>query len=421
MSRLKSLGWLVSSAALLPACLLAQEPLRSPHGSLSLDCSVCHQADKWVPARVSRQFDHSRLGFALTGAHGSASCRACHATLDFKGATTECVGCHEDIHRGEFGQDCARCHTPRSFLDRAAMSRLHQSTRFPLAGAHLAADCQACHTGAAQGQLQFVNRSSDCVDCHRSSYQTAKDPDHVAGGFPTDCSQCHAVTLWQRARFNHDATVFPLTGAHRAIACNKCHLNNKFSGTATTCVGCHQQDYTATTAPSHSAAHFPTDCSTCHSTTAWTGAFFDHSQTQFPLTGAHKTLACDQCHGSGVYQGLTTACSGCHQQDYARTTNPNHQAAQFPTDCTSCHTTTAWTGATFDHDGPFFPIYSGTHRGTWSSCATCHTVATDFSQFTCLQCHEHAQAQMDSRHSQVRGYSYNSQACLSCHPTGRGD
>jgi len=71
-------------------------------------------------------------------------------------------------------------------------------------------------------------------------------------------------------------------------------------------------------------------------------------------------------------------------------------------------------------DGPFFPIYSGSHRGTWSSCSTCHQIANDFRQFTCLVCHEHNQASMDNKHHGRPGYSYVSTACLSCHPNGRG-
>jgi hypothetical protein len=48
-------------------------------------------------------------------------------------------------------------------------------------------------------------------------------------------------------------------------------------------------------------------------------------------------------------------------------------------------------------------------------------VASDYRQFTCLVCHEHSQASMDSKHRGRSGYSYSSVACLGCHPNGRGD
>ena len=83
-----------------------------------------------------------------------------------------------------------------------------------------------------------------------------------------------------------------------------------------------------------------------------------------------------------------------------------------------CSTTRSWTPATFDHDARFFPINSGRHQGTWSSCSTCHTVPGNFRAFECIVCHEHRRSEMDDEHDDVRGYSYQSSACYSCHPRG---
>jgi hypothetical protein len=189
----------------------------------------------------------------------------------------------------------------------------------------------------------------------------------------------------------------------------------------TQCVSCHQLAYDQTTQPSHRQVAFGTDCVQCHTTTSWTAPFDHNGRTQFPLTGAHRSASCAQCHGDGVYAGKSTLCVGCHQTDYTNTNSPGHQAAGFPTDCAACHTTTTWQGARFDHDGPFFPIYSGVHRGQWATCSDCHTVASDFRQFTCLTCHEHNKTSMDSKHHGRSGYQYVSTACLSCHPTGRAE
>jgi hypothetical protein len=402
-----------------PAVAAQQQATASPHGALQEACGDCHAASGWKPAHVTAAFDHGSNGFALAGAHARTTCRACHASLDFRGASRDCVGCHSDVHRGELGSDCARCHTPRSFLDRAAMVRGHQTSRFALTGAHVTADCESCHLPSAQGQLTFVNRASDCVQCHADAYRSAKQPDHIGGGFPQDCNLCHATSAWPRARFNHATTQFPLTGAHRAVSCQQCHGDGVYRGKDANCVSCHQSAYDGTTNPGHRDALFPTTCAVCHSTTAWQPASFDHSITAFPLTGAHRVVSCLSCHADGVYTGKTTACAGCHQSEYDGTTDPPHQAAQLPTTCESCHTTTTWTGAQFDHDAPYFPIYSGAHNGTWASCATCHTDAGSYQAFTCLTCHEHSKSSMDSKHSGRSDYLYDSQACYSCHPRGR--
>src|SRR2546427_8275785 len=115
-------------------------------------------------------------------------------------------------------------------------------------------------------------------------------------------------------------------------------------------VGCHLTDFQKTTNPNHVAAGFPTACITCHTTTQWLGAKFDHNKTPFPLTGAHVTVACALCHVGGKFAGTPMDCVGCHLTDFQKTTNPNHVAAGFSTACVTCHTTTQWLGAKFDHN-----------------------------------------------------------------------
>jgi DnaJ-class molecular chaperone len=247
------------------------------------------------------------------------------------------------------------------------------------------------------------------VACHLPQYQAAKNPDHAAGGFSQDCAPCHTATAWATARFNHDASGFPLTGAHRAATCTQCHGDGVYTGKSTACVSCHQQDYNGTSNPNHGTSGFNTDCTTCHTTVNWT---FDHARTPFPLTGAHIAATCQQCHGDGVYVGKPTTCVSCHQANYDATSNPIHSAAGFPTTCQTCHTTSTWAGATFNHT--WFPMSHGGAR----QCSDCHTSSTDYSVFSCTVCH--TQSQTDSHHSGVRGYVYNSTNCYSCHRNGGG-
>ncbi|MDP1920442.1 MAG: hypothetical protein Q8L14_29630 [Myxococcales bacterium] len=65
---------------------------------------------------------------------------------------------------------------------------------------------------------------------------------------------------------------------------------------------------------------------------------------------------------------------------------------------------------------PFFPIAEGTHA---LHCTACHALTnTNYSQFSCLNCHEHAKEKVDPRHTAVGGYSYETGACYACHRDG---
>jgi hypothetical protein len=145
---------------------------------------------------------------------------------------------------------------------------------------------------------------------------------------------------------------------------------------------------------------------------------FNHALTGFPLTGAHRLVACASCHASGTYAGTPRNCFGCHQADYAGASNPNHATLGYSTQCETCHSTIAWQPANIDHDRLYFRINSGTHAGKWSACTTCHTNSSNYAEFTCLSCHAHDQPQMDSTHRNRTGYTYDSNACYSCHARG---
>jgi hypothetical protein len=239
----------------------------------------------------------------------------------------------------------------------------------------------------------------------------------VASNFPKTCQSCHSTSAWRPASaIDHNKTRFPLTGAHQRVDCARCHVGGRFTGTPTDCYACHQANYNGASNPSHKG--FPTSCQSCHTTNAWRPASFDHNKTRFKLTGAHQRVECARCHAGGRYAGTPTDCFACHQTDYNNTSNPNHRAAGFPTNCQSCHTTNAWRPASFNHDGSFFPIYSGRHRGAWSSCSDCHTNPGNYRAFECINCHAHQRSETDGHHREVNGYSYSSPACYRCHPRG---
>lgn len=378
-------------------------------------CQLCHSTVAWTPAT----FDHNKTNFPLTGAHAKLQCTDCHIGGNFNATSTNCSNCHmkdytaaknPDHVAAMFPTTCQTCHTTTAWSP--ATFDHNTYTKFPLTGAHVTVPCASCHING-----NYASTPTACASCHINDFNKTTDPNHVAAGFPTDCSVCHTTTSWAGAVFDHSKTGFPLTGAHTTLACATCHVNGNYS-LSPACSSCHLNDYNSATNPDHKAAGFPLDCSICHSTSAWQPSTFNHNNTGFPLTGAHVNVACASCHINGQYAGTPTDCYSCHKSEYQSTTNPNHVAAMFPTTCQTCHTTTSWLGATFNHT--WFPIYSGTHAGRWTTCGDCHTNPSNYTVFSCITCHDHSQANTDPNHTGVRNYVYNATSCYTCHPTGNG-
>jgi Zn finger protein HypA/HybF involved in hydrogenase expression len=395
-------------------------------GEMGFQCDACHTPTTWTNQREMFQV-HNRTRFPLFASHSRLDCTACHRSqqpYQYKNTPAECGNCHLSTYQGTtnpshvqsgFSRRCEDCHNVTSPTWRGA--RFTHPETFPLAGGHSALACARCHTSG-----NYAGTSSACASCHQAEYAATTNPNHLAGRLPTTCENCHTIGSWRPAKFDHGATRFPLTGSHGRVDCAKCHVGGQYSGTPTSCSACHQPDYDRTTNPNHKASGFPMQCQNCHTTSAWRPANFDHQTTRFPLTGAHQRVDCARCHVGGRYTGTPTDCNSCHQANYAATTNPNHRTAGFPASCQDCHTTTAWRPASFDHDGRYFPIYSGAHRGKWTSCSECHVSAGNYKAFECILCHEHSnKAKVDGDHRGERGYVYASSACYQCHRNGRAD
>jgi hypothetical protein len=242
------------------------------------------------------------------------------------------------IPHDTFPKDCSLCHVSTSWTEiRKDFSFDHEKeTGVALLGAHGVAECLRCHNDRGP-VATFAQRG--CSGCHEDIHR---------GKLGKGCEDCHEQKDWspsgQIAR--HNRTRFPLVGAHVAVGCFRCHPGaqvGNFDRTDTDCLACHQADLAVANNPDHAVQGWTHDCQDCHIPTTWTGAGFNHFG--FPLTGAHRTTACVQCHAGGVYQGLSTACFSCHQNDYDNTTNPPHAMAGYPTTCQNCHTTATWLGA----------------------------------------------------------------------------
>jgi hypothetical protein len=344
------------------------------------------------------------------------SCSDCHEQ-GFAGTPTDCFACHDDSYNNTLNPDhpaagiptdCESCHNTTAWIPSTFN---HISTGFELLGQHASLQCSSCHEGTLTGLSQ------ECISCHLENYNSA--PNHVAHGYPTNCEMCHNSVAWSQVNFDHQTTNFPLTGAHINVNCSSCHISG-FTGTTTVCSECHESDYNLSTNPNHVALAIPTDCETCHTTNpGWEPALFPIHNNYYPLLGAHAAISnnCITCH-NGDYNNTPNTCFGCHEQEYNATNDPPHQSLGFPTDCELCHTQSYWEPSTFDHDNQYFPIFSGKHDDEWNSCSDCHIDPTNYSNFSCIDCHFHNQIDMDEEHEGVPGYIYESQACYACHPDG---
>ncbi len=219
-------------------------------GRYGAKCDSCHDESKWTTVR----FDHGKATkFPLRAAHAKVACDTCHTGGLYRDKlATTCISCHrkDDRHDGQLGDRCQRCHREDSW--RRAASFDHDVTRFPLIGLHAIVPCEECHRS-----LQFKGTSPTCVSCHTDR--------HHDGRLGPNCALCHNPNGWARWRFDHDAqTRYPLTGAHRGLDCQGCHVTRNVATIAlgTDCYGCHRRDDV------HQGA-FGRTCDRCHTTVAF--------------------------------------------------------------------------------------------------------------------------------------------------------
>jgi hypothetical protein len=307
-----------------------------------IDCLACHDgADTY-----GKNFDHNGVPFQLTEKHALLECAQCHVNTrniaDLKTTSQDCVSCHavKDVHQNRLGSDCSSCHTTAGWTP---ASFDHNLSVFKLDGLHANIACADCHVNHV-----LQGTPADCNSCH------AKKDVHQ-GRLGPDCGSCHSTDGWTPAKFNHNLSIFKLTGQHATAACADCHINNVLQGTPTDCYACHSSKDT------HKGA-LGTTCNTCHNAAAWKPAFFDHNLSTFKLTGQHAPVTCLGCHANNVFKGTPSDCNSCHA---AKDTHNGN----LGTNCGSCHSTTSWTPTTFNHNLATFKL-TGQHINI--TCASCH-------------------------------------------------
>jgi hypothetical protein len=314
----------------------------------------------------------------------------------------------------------------------------HIATGFPLTGLHARVDCESCHVAGifkgtprecrachARGSrisatvppedtTHNMNQQTECDQCHRSAGWTVAHFEHL--GINSGCNLCHVAGGGGRAAPN-DQVHSQIMGAD----CSDCHHSTRsftssavldHSGITSGCAaaGCHARDKVR--ARNHSQL---TECQYCHRYPNWDGSGMDHD-----YIGATQ---CRTCHVSG---GMAMA-------------SPSDQlhASVRNQDCSDCHTTTTFTGATIDHS----LIVSGCaatgchaadrmrapNHGGLSSCESCHLYPnwspvhnmnhSAIGTTLCKSCHTQGSLATTVAPNDALHASIGSQDCSSCHST----
>jgi hypothetical protein len=362
-------------------------------------CFDCHGTDSFKPAS---KFNHSTSRFPLAGKHKTVDCLKCHRKetingkvfQEFRGISfSNCTSCHKDPHQNQFGQNCRQCHTEESFQTvSGGLNRFdHNKTNFKLEEKHQTVGCRDCHKGKTTDPLKHDR----CTDCHDDFH----NGQFARNGISPDCSQCHTVKGFNYFTYTvsqHNTGKFPLNGSHSATPCLECHKKQEkwsFREIGTGCSDCHpdiHRDYIQT-------KYYPeADCRFCHNENRWPDISFDHSKTNYSLTGAHKMQDCRACHfrpdQAGVvkqkFTELSVDCTSCHIDNHSGQFEKNGATV-----CKDCHNTETWKATGFDHDKAAFRL-DGKHINV--PCAECHKPQKEGSvtyirykikDFRCESCH----------------------------------
>ncbi len=149
----------------------------------------------------------------------------------------KCTSCHKD-------ENCAQCHDVALVKSGTMTSQLHKKSN-----------------------KTFEEHHKPCSQCHDTK----------------NCNKCHSTK--EMSAFNHGTSAgFELKSYHASLACNKCHIDNKFGKMGRECNSCHK-DF----APGK----------------------FKHDKVGITLSENHIELDCTSCHPNNNY-GKTPVCSDCH-------------------------------------------------------------------------------------------------------------
>lgn len=306
--------------------------------------------------------DHARL-------EGDAHCNDCHTAG--RGVSTQgCLHCHapvaariragQGLHGREYrGRSCGECHVEH-LGRRAAQIRWpggsrdrfdHRLTGWPLQGAHARTECADCHRGRS-----YIGLRTACASCH-------EDPH--GGRFGATCTDCHDQSSFSTPNvrsIDHARTRYPLEGAHRNVACARCHTGTppRYRGLEfASCSNCHRDPH---------GGRFEQPCASCHVVSGFSN--LDAVRQDHPglsLANGHARVRCQACHDRGLDARPSRGdrCVSCHHEVHE---------APFGRDCAQCHRNIRWTGLGREiglsaHARTPFPL-RGKHEDV--ACGSCH-------------------------------------------------
>ena len=477
------------------------------------DCFVCHEVVAFVPSSFPGNV-HINITQGCEGCHNGRfntssgpvaakstghlptgqDCDNCHTTTAFvpstfnhAGINNDCAACHNGsyvsvgalgapdtaihLNAAGTGSDCGVCHNTTLFIPafvdhnsslvsavscmscHDGVSATGKSDK--LDGPHVATndDCNVCHTAGgsfkpAVFDHSTLSRNTRCDSCHGVS-ATGKDakidPPHI----PTneDCAECHNTTAFAGARFDHTGITGNCTSCHGDSAigkptehvptsqdCGVCHVTTGFlpasfshEGIVDNCSSCHDGIF----ARGKSVDHVDTtqDCGVCHNTASFIGATYDHTGIvdNCARSGCHgdgatgmdaktnpahipTSLDCSACHTTAGFLGATwvhgndTAgrCLDCHISGVGATPQPGngHFDTGASVQCDACHSTVSWAPANaFEH-------CPGSRTST---CNTSNYPGDHNSTVVCIHCHTNNSAAVDYPFAQYTPY------CAACH------
>lgn len=297
-------------------------------------------------SRAAAQISPGPLARPHERLEGSLRCRECHAGRDADGMSGLCAGCHREVgwmvsrrrglHGRDPGKDCASCHPD------------HAGREFALVSWAEGAAERFDHRRAGWA-LEQSHRTLDCADCHTAKF-----------------------------RRSPAAALAPRGAAPRWI------------GLEASCASCHTDVHRGALAA---------DCLDCHDQREWKPApRFTHDSTDYPLTGKHADVACNDCHAAArvatrrtpagdtipVYRDLPHAeCSACHADP--------HKGGLGAT-CADCHLTSSFAAVNrqgFAHERTRYPL-RGRHAAV--KCEGCHDFSIPRGRrpafATCGTCHQ---------------------------------
>jgi hypothetical protein len=202
------------------------------------------------------------------------------------------------------------------------------------------------------------------------------------------------------ANFNHNRTDFHLRGKHETVDCRECHTESFTEPLPhNECATCHN-DYHEGQFVSNGLSP---DCAQCHTEDGFEGSLFsieDHSETKFPLEGAHLATPCFVCHlkeEKWNFRGIGERCVDCHEDVHKGFIDEKYYPKQS---CENCHLSNNWQENQFDHDLTEFKL-EGAHEE--QKCMACHKADDEnpenrYKGFvdlktTCYTCHENVHEQ----------------------------